>query len=53
MNIGLMLVMLMNFLIAVISESYNVINNAKNQYIYKDKAEMNLECQQLLAMVFP
>ena len=45
MNIGLMLILLMNFLIAVISESYNVVNNAKIQYVYKDKAEMNLECQ--------
>ena len=53
MNIGLMLIILMNFLIAVISESYTAVNEGKIKYVYKDKAEMNLECQQLIALIFP
>lgn len=44
MNIALMLIVLMNFLIAIISESYAAVMEAKTQYVYKDKAEMNLEC---------
>lgn len=52
-NIGLMLIILMNFLIAVISDSYAEVDQNKIQYVYKDKAEMNLDCQQLLALIFP
>jgi hypothetical protein len=43
----------MNFLIAVISESYTNVNEGREKYIYKDKAEMNLECQSLLALILP
>jgi len=45
LNIGLMCIILMNFLIAVISESYSTISGSKTQYVYKDKADMNSECQ--------
>ena len=53
MNIGLMCIILMNFLIAVISESYTNVSESKTQYVYKDKADMNSECQQLLSSIFP
>lgn len=43
----------MNFLIAVISESYTNVSESKTQYVYKDKADMNSECQQLLSSIFP
>lgn len=52
-NIGLMLIILMNFLIAVISESYTTVSEGKVKFQYKDKAEMNLECQQLLSLISP
>jgi hypothetical protein len=42
----------MNFLIAVIADSYAEVDVAKVQYVYKGKADMNLDCQQLLALVF-
>lgn len=53
MNIGLMCIILMNFLIAVISDSYANVNGQKEEYVYKDKSEMNQECQQLLNMIYP
>ena len=53
LNIGLMCIILMNFLIAVISESYANVSGSKTQYVYKDKADMNSECQQLLSTIFP
>jgi hypothetical protein len=43
----------MNFLIAVISDSYANVNGQKEEYVYKDKSEMNQECQQLLNMIYP
>ena len=48
-----MCIILMNFLIAVISDSYANVNGQKEEYVYKDKSEMNQECQELLNMIVP
>lgn len=42
-----MFLIMMNFVIAVIGDSYNSVQDNKREYMYKSKAEMNLDCQQL------
>ena len=49
----LMTVILLNFLIAVIGGSYVKLTGTKIQYQYRDKAEMNLECYELLKLIYP
>ena len=39
----IMVVILLNFLIAVISQTYERINSEKVIYTYQDKADLNLE----------
>jgi len=41
MNIFLMVIMLLNFLIAVISQTYERVSGSQTSYTYKDKADMN------------
>mmetsp|Transcript_19632 Transcript_19632/g.30271 ORF Transcript_19632/g.30271 Transcript_19632/m.30271 type:complete len:202 (+) Transcript_19632:2112-2717(+) len=48
-NIFLMLIMLLNFLIAVISQTYERVASSQISYTYKDRAEMNQECMQILS----
>lgn len=51
-NIFLMLIILLNFLIAVISATYEEIDAKKINYTYKDKAEMNVECCTILKSLY-
>ena len=51
-NIFLMLIILLNFLIAVISATYEKVNSQKINYTYKDKAEMNEECCTILKSLY-
>lgn len=37
-------IILLNFLIAIVSESYNVVNNRKEFYRYKHRSDINKEC---------
>lgn len=41
-------VILLNFLIAVISQTYERVSGSKDNYTYKDRAEMNKECSIIL-----
>ena len=43
-----MIVVLLNFIIAVISETYERVIGDKVRYIYRDKAQLNLEYFQIL-----
>jgi len=47
-----MLIILLNFLIAVISQTYEKVAGSKVSYTYKDKAEMNAECSTILKFVY-
>lgn len=51
-NIFLMLIILLNFLIAVISATYEKVNSQKTNYTYKDKSEMNEECCTILKSLY-
>lgn len=51
-NIFLMCIILLNFLIAVISATYETIDAKKINYTYKDKAEMNVECSTILKSLY-
>jgi uncharacterized membrane protein len=51
-NIFLMLIILLNFLIAVISATYERVDSQKTNYTYKDKAEMNEECCTILKSLY-
>ena len=51
-NIVLMLIILLNFLIAVISQTYERVSGSRVSYTYKDKAEMNVECATILKRVY-
>ena len=44
MNQMITLIILLNFLIAVISDSYANVNAVKDMYTYSHKAELNYEC---------
>ena len=47
-----MCIILLNFLIAVISATYETIDAKKINYTYKDKAEMNVECSTILKSLY-
>ena len=47
MNQLITLIILLNFLIAVISDSYANVNAVKDMYTYSHKAELNYECYQI------
>jgi hypothetical protein len=47
-----MCIILLNFLIAVISATYEEIDSKKINYTYKDKAEMNAECTTILKSLY-
>jgi len=51
-NLILMLIILLNFLIAVISQTYERVSGSKVSYTYKDKAEMNVECATILKFIY-
>lgn len=42
----------LNFIIAMLERQYKDITKQKNEYIYKRKAELNIECYQLLRHVW-
>jgi hypothetical protein len=48
----IMQIILLNFLIAVISQTYERVASSQVNYIYKDKAEMNEECQLILSTLY-
>jgi hypothetical protein len=45
LNLVLMPIILMNFLIAVISNSFVEVESKETQYMYKDMADINLDYQ--------
>ena len=47
-----MQIILLNFLIAVISQTYERVVSSQVNYTYKDKAEMNEECQLILTTLY-
>jgi len=47
-----MQIILLNFLIAVISQTYEDVVSSQLNYTYKDKAEMNEECQLILSTLW-
>ena len=46
-----MLVVLLNFIIAVINETYNLVKNDQVLINYADKAELNKECYEILSFL--
>lgn len=50
-NSLLMVIILLNFLIAVISQSYERVVSLQNIYNYTHKAEINLEYYQIVSTV--
>lgn len=48
----IMQIILLNFLIAVISQTYQRVVSSQTNYTYKDKAEMNEECQLILTTLY-
>lgn len=51
-NLFLMLIILLNFLIAVISQTYERVAGSQTNYTYKDRAEMNEECATILSSLY-
>lgn len=47
-----MLIILLNFLIAVISQTYERVAGSQTNYTYKDRAEMNEECATVLSSLY-
>lgn len=47
-----MLIILLNFLIAVISQTYERVAGSQTNYTYKDRAEMNEECSTILSSLY-
>lgn len=43
-----MLVIMLNFIIAIIDQTYISVNRDKNIFVYMNKAELNQECYQLM-----
>lgn len=50
LNQFMMLIILLNFLIAIISETYNNVSNDREMYSYKVKANLNAECYSIFNM---
>lgn len=52
-NVGLMVIMLVNFLIAIVSQVFERISGEQMQTSYKIRAEQNLEVARYSAFLFP
>jgi len=48
MNQYIMLIILLNFLIAVISDTYERVSEVKEMFCYRQKAQLNQECYDLI-----
>ena len=46
-----MVIMLVNFLVAVISQTYERVVSQSHIYTYTDKAEMNLEYYEIISQL--
>lgn len=43
-----MLIILLNFMIAIVDSSYTKVQSKKRIHVYYNKAELNVECYQLM-----
>tara|TARA_B110000305_G_C19250435_1_gene544478 strand:+ start:224 stop:847 length:624 start_codon:yes stop_codon:yes gene_type:complete len=51
-NIILMVILLLNFLIAIISQTYERVAGSQSNYTYKDRADMNQEAMTILSALY-